>query len=283
MRRIVNLLVVSGLWLGCGSAPQAQLGLAAANPIVYGHHHLNVTSFDAHQRLWVDILGGTVFPFGANEVVKLPNVLLFMREQAPTAGTKGSSVDHIGFSVPDLTAALESIRASGLPVITRDELPPAIAVTDGIAHIASGDLYIAFIMAPDEVKVELVEDRSQSAAAMLHHVHFAAQQATDVRDWYADLFGAAAADGGTFPVATLPGVALSYLSTAEPPAGTQGRSLDHIGFEIDRLEAFCEALAQRGVRFDRPYTQIPERGIALAFFTDPWGTYIELTEGLDKL
>jgi hypothetical protein len=37
------------------------------------------------------------------------------------------------------------------------------------------------------------------------------------------------------------------------------------------------------VHFDRPYTEIPELGIAVAFLTDPWGTYVELTEGLDKL
>jgi hypothetical protein len=32
-----------------------------------------------------------------------------------------------------------------------------------------------------------------------------------------------------------------------------------------------------------PYRTVPALGIAIAFFTDPWGTYIELTEGLDKI
>jgi hypothetical protein len=27
---------------------------------------------------------------------------------------------------------------------------------------------------------------------------------------------------------------------------------------------------------------VPALDIAIAFITDPWGTYIELTEGLDK-
>jgi hypothetical protein len=31
-----------------------------------------------------------------------------------------------------------------------------------------------------------------------------------------------------------------------------------------------------------PYTRRPDIGIAIAFLTDPLGTYIELTEGLDK-
>ena len=39
-----------------------------------------------------------------------------------------------------------------------------------------------------------------------------------------------------------------------------------------------------GVKFDRPYGKsqtIP--GLGLVFLTDPWGTYIEINEGLDKL
>jgi catechol 2,3-dioxygenase-like lactoylglutathione lyase family enzyme len=57
--------------------------------------------------------------------------------------------------------------------------------------------------------------------------------------------------------------------------------LDHIGFEVDNLEAFCAELEAKGVKFDRPYTEIPALGLGIAFFTDPWGVYVELTEGLD--
>jgi hypothetical protein len=65
--------------------------------------------------------------------------------------------------------------------------------------------------------------------------------------------------------------------------GIQGRVLNHIGFEVQNLESFCKKLEGMGVKFDRPYREIPELGIGLAFLTDPWGTYIELTEGLDEL
>jgi hypothetical protein len=50
---------------------------------------------------------------------------------------------------------------------------------------------------------------------------------------------------------------------------------------VDNLEAFCAELEAKGVRFDRPYTEIPALGLGIAFFTDPWGVYVELTEGLD--
>ena len=38
-----------------------------------------------------------------------------------------------------------------------------------------------------------------------------------------------------------------------------------------------------GIPFDLPYTAIPTLDLGIAFLTDPWGTYIELTEGLDEI
>lgn len=35
-----------------------------------------------------------------------------------------------------------------------------------------------------------------------------------------------------------------------------------------------------GQKFDRPYGLVPNSSTAMAFLTDPWGTYIELTENL---
>ena len=63
---------------------------------------------------------------------------------------------------------------------------------------------------------------------------------------------------------------------------TKGRALDHIGFEVKNLEAFCRKLEAAGIKFDVPYTVRTEIGLAIAFLTDPWGTYIELNEGLGK-
>jgi hypothetical protein len=54
-----------------------------------------------------------------------------------------------------------------------------------------------------------------------------------------------------------------------------------VGFEVKDLEALCKKLEAAGVTFDRPYAPVPALGIAVAFFTDPFGTYVELTEGLD--
>lgn len=282
--RLTNF-VGATLLVGLASATTASAQLTAARegPIVYGHHHLNVTDVDEHKRFWVDTLGGTAVPWGDTEIVKFSNVLVFMREQAPSGGTKGTTVNHIGFSVPSVRATVEHLRAAGYPIVSREEFPPTLDVTDGVAYSAEQDTFLAFVMAPDNVKVELVENRAQTIPITLHHIHFATQQVDEMKAWYVKTFNAAPGMRGAFQAADLPGVNLTYSSSEETLMGTQGRSLDHIGFEVDGLEAFCRALEAQGVVFDRPYREIEARGIAIAFFTDPFGTYIELTEGLDNL
>jgi hypothetical protein len=79
----------------------------------------------------------------------------------------------------------------------------------------------------------------------------------------------------------LPGVNLSFSGTRTPVAPTKGRSLDHIGFEVSNLEAFVASLEAKGIKMDAPVRQVPNTNLKVAFLTDPWGTYIELTEGLE--
>ncbi len=258
----------------------AQLTAAQEGPVVYGHHHLNVTSVEEHKKFWVDALGATTAPFGQGELFKFPNVLVIVSEREPSGGTKGTSVNHIGFRVRSTRAMVDRVRAAGYPIVTREELPPTLEVEDGLAYVADQDTYIAYTMAPDNVKVEFVESRTQSEPIALHHIHFAGP-VDEMKAWYVETFGAAPGMRGVFQAADLPGVNLTYSPSADPVEGTQGRSLDHIGFEIDGLEAFCKKLEAQGITFDRPYREIESLGLAIAFFTDPFGTYIELTEGLD--
>ena len=81
----------------------------------------------------------------------------------------------------------------------------------------------------------------------------------------------------------LPGVFLNFTPSPTPVVGTTGRSIDHIGFEVRNLEAFTKQLEAQGIKLDRPYTKIAGLGIAVAFIKDPWGTNIELSEGLDTV
>ena len=280
--RFPTIAVVAALLLSAGaSAASAQLVAASEGRVVYGHHHLNVTDVAEHRRFWVDALGGTPTPLGQGELFKFTNVLVFATERAPEGGTKGTTVNHIGFWVPSVRAALETVRAEGYPIVTRAELPASLEVVDDMAHIADQDTYIAYVMGPDEVKVELVENRDQASPIAMHHIHFDANDVDAMKAWYVEMLGAVPGMRGSFQAADLPGVNLTWSPNSADLAGTQGRSLDHIGFEVDGLEAFCEELAAKGVTFDRPYEVIQGLGLGIAFFTDPWGTYVELTEGLD--
>ena len=100
-----------------------------------------------------------------------------------------------------------------------------------------------------------------------------------MRDWYARTFGANPRETPNFAAADLPGVALNFTKSPDPVVGTQGRALDHIGFEVKNLEEFTKKLEAMGIKLERPYTKVPALNIAIAFIRDPWGTYIELTKG----
>jgi catechol 2,3-dioxygenase-like lactoylglutathione lyase family enzyme len=286
MRRALVLFVI--VVAVSASSASAQLIAAKDGPIVYGHHHLNVTSIDEHKKFWVDTLGGTAIKVGTNqaEIIRFPNVLLFMRQQKPTGGTRGTTVNHIGFSVPNLRQMVDKVKANGYRMITREEVVAGREVKDDIAApTAPGGASIAFALAPDDVKVELVEVKTQTAPIALHHVHFFNPMNTEMQQWYVKVFGAkpGTGGGGAFPAGTLPGVALNFSPSTEPVVGTKGRALDHIGFEIKNLEEFCKKLEAQGIKLDTPFRQVPALGITLAFITDPWGTSIELNEGLDKI
>ena len=56
--------------------------------------------------------------------------------------------------------------------------------------------------------------------------------------------------------------------------------LDRIGFEVENLEAFTKQLEADGIPLTVSYRSVPALDIAIAFIKDPWGTNIELTEGL---
>jgi len=258
----------------------AQLPLLKDNTLVYAHHHLNVASIDEAKRFWVDTLGGVPVSAGPLQMVKFPNVIIVFTQRAPTGGSKGTVVNHVGFYVPSVRKMIDKVKAAGYPIITREEIPATQDVKDDIAFVAATKQNIAYTMA-DGTKVEFVENPTQTVPLANHHVHFATDKVDAMQEWYAKTFGAKPGMRGTFKAADLPGVNLTFGSTTDPVVGTRGRALDHIGFEVKNLEAFCKQLEAQGIKFDRPYSYIPQIGFAIAFLTDPFGTYIELTEGMD--
>ena len=61
--------------------------------------------------------------------------------------------------------------------------------------------------------------------------------------------------------ADLPGIGymLNFFrwEMKEPLVGTAGRAVDHVGFEVRNLRAFCAALEAKGIKFTQPYRRLP--------------------------
>ena len=126
-------------------------------------------------------------------------------------------------------------------------------------------------------------NRKLEVPIIAHHVHLNVpeDQVAAAKEWYATHFGGVRGVRWRYQAVDLPGININISGVARAQAPTRGRMLDHIGFEVTNLEAFCKELEAAGIELDRPYGKLPS-GFGLAFLIDPWGTYIELTEGLRR-
>src|SRR6202022_1991710 len=109
----------------------------------------------AQKKCYADTFGSRVATLRTGdrqqEIIKFPNVLIFFRPmQAPTGGSIGTTVNHIGFSVPDLRPLVAKIKANGCKRITADSVAANVKVTDDIAA-ASPTTNLAFVLGPEDV------------------------------------------------------------------------------------------------------------------------------------
>lgn len=246
----------------------AQTAAPNDSGVSIGHIHLVVADPDAQKRLWVGVLGAQVTNAGSLEMLRLPGVFIVVQKArtAPAEGTDGSTVNHFGFLVKSYADTKAKLAAAGVTTypIDRPEQKQFIAEF------------------PEKVRVEFTEASSLGVPVAFHHIHITAADIDSLRSWYIKTFGAKAGKRGDFPAAMLPGGEVDFRKVDAAPAPTKGRSLDHIGFEIAGLEAFCKNLQAQGVPFDLAYREMPQLGgMKIAFILDPAGTRIELTEGLN--
>ncbi len=287
MHRILSVLVATVL-LVPAARTSAQL-LNKDAPVVVGHYHLNVTSIAEHKKFWVDTLGGTAV---TPDVIKFPDVFIFLRQQPPTGPSRGTAFDHIGFAAPDVPAIVARITANGYKLTDGREPAPGAARAAASGAQPQGGA-IAYVLGPDGVKIEIVTNREPNAPPFKHHhVHFINKQYVEMQQWYMKAFDATLRPGQTdfFIGADLPGVGymLNFFrwegDQSMVPVPTKGRVVDHVGFEVKNLEEFCRKLEAKGIKLTVPYRKDPSmNNMGTAFITDPWGTSIELTEGLNKL
>jgi catechol 2,3-dioxygenase-like lactoylglutathione lyase family enzyme len=253
MRALATLLIAC-------VALSAQLAPPNSAGVSMGLIQLNVSDMAAAKHFWVDILGAAP----TQEGVQVPDAIILFNSKAPTGGTVGSVVNHLGLKVQSLSSYPPRLKAAGIPFTVNP---------NGQQIMIDG---------PEGVRVELTVDPAMQVPVAHHHIHFYTAQVPEMKAWYAKTFDAVPGMRGKFEAADIPGANLSFTHADPPPAPSKGRVVDRVGFEVKNLQAFCRKLEAQGVKFDSPYNKPKGAAMATAFFTDPWGTSIELTEGLGK-
>jgi catechol 2,3-dioxygenase-like lactoylglutathione lyase family enzyme len=115
----------------------------------------------------------------------------------------------------------------------------------------------------------------------MHHIHLMVPDPLAAQKWYVEHFAATAGKRGQFDTASVPGTELSLSKADKPMAPTKGRSVDHMGFEVKNIDAYVARLLAAGIKTDAAIRNSANAsGLRVAYITDPWGTEIELTEGL---
>src|SRR4030081_1419450 len=207
--------LISALWLL--SIPAA--GTAFAQPftpneagVTMGHWHLNSKDIEANRKIFVGMGGTSPTGPGIQRVI-FPGVVVNLNPgQAgppPTAGTVGSVVNHVGFVVQNVQESVAKWKAAGVPVSPGN----------------NNRLDQAYVNTPDGLRIEILEDKTQSVPIRHEHVHFFLPEAAigQSQDWYAKIFGAKPGTRNNGPVADIPGVQLRYNKADKPMVTTKGR------------------------------------------------------------
>ena len=267
------------IFLSTGWPALAQLAPPNASGVTLGQIHLIVKDADAERRFFIDMMGGIPVEIDKIAMIQFPGVFVILSQGDPTGPSAGSIVNHFGVVLKDVAAYTTKWEANHL-VIDHAENPKA-----GYVHSPSG------------LRIEFYEDPSLSTPIAMNHFHFfmAPERIPEMQAWYVNVFGGKPSQRYCTSCLThkrlietvdLPGTnfslaPLSPSNSSGPPVPTKGRQIDHIGFEVKNLKAFVEKAEANGIKFDEPYRA--SKGSAkvhIAFLTDPWGTRIELTEGL---
>jgi len=236
-----------------------------------GHIHLAVKNVETQTKFWTDMMGGTVVKNGPLTLIQFPGVFIMLRQGDPTAPPAGSTVDHFGFVLKDINAARAKWKAAG------------VNYTIGANNPNQG-----YVEAPDGIRVEVFGDPSLPGAVGMDHIHMfvPASDIPAIQAWYDKNLGGLTGKRKTVATSGVTdcvyfhrfNVSFSRSDTKRDP--TKGRSLDHIGFEVKNLDELVKKLEAAGTKLEAPPRMVPNSNVKIAFLTDPWGTYIELTQNL---
>jgi len=243
---------------------------AAAQPapfnevgVTMGHWHIISKDVEANKKIFLG-MGGKLLA-GAAPVMMFPHVYinLTLGNEKGEGGSQGSVVNHVGFIVDNVQQRVAQWKAAG------------VAVLPG----GNNRLDQAYVETPDGVRMEILEDKTQTVPIRNEHVHLSLTEAEipKAQAWYAKTFGGKAGTRNNAPVVDIPGVQIRFAKADTKQAPTRGRVLDHIGFDVKDHQAFVKKIQAEGIKLDEPVRKSPT-GSTITYITDPWGTRIEIVE-----
>lgn len=260
-RTVVALLFASTLTAGSAAAQPAPFNDVG---VTMGHWHLISKDVEANKKLFL-AMGGKLFMPGGNPLVMFPGVYinLVLQDEKGNGATEGSVVNHVGFIVDNVQQRVAQWKAAGVSVLPGN----------------NNRLDQAFVVTPDGVRMEILEDKSQGVPIRHEHVHLSLPEAEIPRAqaWYAKTFGGTPGTRNNNPVVDLPGVQIRFARADARQAPTRGRVLDHIGFDVKDHAAMVKRLAAEGIKLDEPVRK-SAAGNTITYITDPWGTRVEIVQ-----
>jgi catechol-2,3-dioxygenase len=250
----------------------AQLAPANDLGVALGHIHLAVKDVEAHRQFWTTALGGTAVSNGPLALIEVPGIYVMLRQADAAGAPAGSVLDHFGLVYKDLAAARARWKAAGVRYDVGEINP-----NQGYVYAPGGD-----------IRIEVFGDPSLPGPVSMDHVHLLVAEADipALQAWYADVFGGLP---GKRQRVARPGLIdcdyfhrfnVSFSPAPDKRAPSKGRGIDHLGFDVKSLDEFEKRIAAKGLKFEAPPRQVPNTQTRVAFLTDPWGTYLEVTERL---
>ena len=262
--RLIAFVTAFLLIVFAAHASFAQLAAPNASGVAAGHVHINASDVDAQVRFWTAV-GGKLIQREKLTMIQFPGIYVLVRKQDSKGPMVGSSVNHIGLSVTDFDGSVAKWKAAGLT------WEPGRPSPDGQG----------FLVAPDGVRVEIFEVRTQPAPLQMNHIHLQVTDVMQAQQWYGQHFGGVAGKRRQWDVSNVPGTEITLGKVDQLAAPSDGRALDHIGFEVKNIDAFVAKLRAAGLKTDADIRNSANAaGLRIVYVTDPWGTKIEITEGL---
>jgi glyoxalase/bleomycin resistance protein/dioxygenase superfamily protein len=260
---IMKTILCVTLLLVTSSALLAQLPTPNEAGTSAGHHILRAKDVDAANKFWTT-LGGEPAALATIKLTKFPGVLLFIsapRGNTPSlGGNHGTTVEFLTFKVKDLRASLAKWKAAGIePMKEYKETT---------------------LLAPDDVQVRITEDTKLTGPIAADGLIMNVANAAEVSAWYARWFGAKVSKSGQDTVGEVPGARIVFRETKDPIAPTRGHSVGLLGFEVKDLQDFVKRYQESGAKLDGNVATSAAANLSVVQLTDPWGTSIEVSQGL---